>query len=170
MNLNKERGGIALKDVITLAVLGSALYFVYSKGYFDGYLPKEYASTVVLKQDAAARGEDAVKQVARTGISRLDPSAYPQKVRLLKATEFEAIYKGKTAGKVTLDAGSMVKLVAVREKEVTVEHVGVQKVMPVGDTDVVDRIHAIVKMNGSSAKTPEGYQRIQWNNMNERIR
>jgi len=176
MKLNKERGEITLKDIITLAVLGGALYFVYSKGYFDGYLPEKYASTTVLKQEEEA-GEQApegdaaaAKEAVRTKITRLDPGSYPQKVKLLKATEFEAIYNGRTAGKVVLDAGSMVKLLEVKEKEVVIEHVGARREVPIGDTDVIERIHAIVNMNGSEAKTPDGYQKMRWNGMNERIK
>lgn len=127
-----------------------------------------------VKKAAADVAVAAVPGQAKTAIDikKLETAKLPLKVKLLQRVEFPLMINGKEAGKVSSPPGTLVRLVELRESDLVVEHGGSMKTIPIGDTDVLERIHAIISVSGAATQGApgKGFQQMRWNNMNKTMK
>jgi hypothetical protein len=70
----------------------------------------------------------------------VDPSLWPKKVTLQKATTFPAVVGGKVVGSLVAPAGAETNLKGIKEGKVGVEYQGGGAWLPVEDTDLKARV------------------------------
>ena len=69
-----------------------------------------------------------------------DPSLWPKKVALKKATTFPAVVGGKVVGSLVAPVGAEANLKGIKEGKVGLEYQGGGAWLPVGDTDLEARV------------------------------
>lgn len=90
---------------------------------------------------ASAPGDD--EPIA---IDNLDPRFVPQQVKLLKAIELPVQFDGKVVGNAAVPAGVVLKLVSIQGDKVEVQEGASTKVIPATDTDIMTRVHVLMRV------------------------
>ena len=76
------------------------------------------------------------------------PAEWPKAVALKSDTSFPVVVNGSISGNVNVPAGAEVKLVALKNQEVTVDYQGGSKVVPATATDLKQRVLAARAQTG----------------------
>ena len=89
---------------------------------------------------ATADGAPAPAPVAMTFQTlAADPTSWPRTVRLKKAVQIPAVVGGKEVGKVTVNAGTEVKLARIQDGKVGIEYQGGGAWLTPEETDLMER-------------------------------
>jgi len=88
-------------------------------------------------------------------LATLERRFWPRQVKLSKAVEFAIVINGQAAGKASVPAGMMVKLLEIQGAQLSVEMAtgSAPKMISADDTDIQERVREIKSMATSSDST-----------------
>ena len=81
----------------------------------------------------------------------LSPGSWPKTVIIKQSATFPALLNGKVVGSVVLPKGTMLRLIAVRGENVTVEYQGVRQVMAARSTNLIELVASSIRPAGRSS-------------------
>ncbi len=113
------------------------------------------ASQPATSEPATKTGQEAPKTGGELpaappiALAKLERRFWPVQVKLLKPMEFSIVNNGKVIGSANAPAGLMMKLVSIEGDQVAVQNEAMSKVIPAADTDIYDRVRAIMSSQGN---------------------
>ena len=150
---NKQSGRVSLWDLLIIVLFGVLAYLLYFRGHLDRFLPEQYASATVL-QEATGPETNEVPPPARVRIDlgTVSRRYWPTSIKLRRTMDLPIFKEGKQIGSIQATEGMDLPLVEVRAREVVVKLGDGEQTIAAGDTDVLERIHQIVKATTSTTE------------------
>lgn len=138
----RQEGGVIFV-IFLLLVVGLGAYF-YMGGTVDDLRAR--LTGVPVEKSADQQEGTEISPAAPAHDDELDLATvakdrrlWPKAVALRKKTAFDAVHNGRVVGTVDVPAGLDLPVVSMDTRSVTVNHMGATKVLPLAETDFLER-------------------------------